>query len=67
MKIMCLYCHFILEENEDFEAVVLLRSTLWTALVVLHDSERFGLEKKATYQNCVAEIFNSFINISFIK
>ena len=45
MKIMPLYCHFILEENEDFEAVVLLRSTLWTALVALHYLESFGLEK----------------------
>ena len=34
------------KQNNDFEAVVLLKSTLWRALVALHDRESCGLEKR---------------------
>ena len=35
-----------ISEHDDFEAVVLIKSTLWTALIATHNRESCGLEKR---------------------
>ena len=40
-----------ISKHDDFEATVLLKSTVWTALVALHDWESCGLEKRNDITN----------------